>query len=91
MFLKNKYYFPGAVARTKQVGIANENCHLPSASTSIKSLANSAPELQDILKFQGGDQEWGTLCSGKNWQNRFSDSYFEDILQVQILAYLEKH
>ena len=26
--LKNKYYFPGAVARTKQVGIANEKLSL---------------------------------------------------------------
>ena len=28
VFLKNKYYFPGAIARTKQVGIANEKLSL---------------------------------------------------------------
>ena len=52
-----------------------KNCHLPSGSAKMKSLATAVADLQRTLKgAQGGDQEWGTLCSGKNWQNRSSDS-----------------
>ena len=51
------------------------NGHLPSTSTRIKSWAAAAADLQHPRKgAQDGDQEWGTLCSGKNWQNRPSDS-----------------
>ena len=40
--------------------------HLRSTSTRIKSCAAAAADLQQFLKgVQGGDQEWGTLCSGK--------------------------
>ena len=47
------------------------NWHLPSTSTRIKSRTAVAADLQYPLKgTPGGDQVWGTLCSGKNWQNR---------------------
>ena len=48
-------------------------CHLPCMR--IKSQATAATDLQHPLwGVQGGHQEWGPLCSGKNWQNRSSDS-----------------
>ena len=44
-------------------------------STRINSLAPAVTDFQYILKeVQGGDQEWGTLCSGTNWQNRITES-----------------
>ena len=40
--------------------------HLPSASTWIESWNDAAAYPQHSQKgVQGGDQEWGTLCSGK--------------------------
>jgi len=38
--------------------MSTKNCHLPSASTRIKSLAAAVTDLQHILKgAQGGEQE----------------------------------
>ena len=55
------------------------NWHLPSTSTRIRSRAAVAADLQHPLKgVQGGDQEGGTLCSGKNWQNRSSERYLQE-------------
>ena len=52
------------------------NWHLSSPSTRIKSWAHSV-DLQHPLNWvQGRDQEWGTLCSGKNCQNRSSRRKF---------------
>ena len=52
--------------------------------------APGAPGLQHPLKgVQGGGQEQGTLCSGKNWQNRASDSFMfsgEDFMSPVIPA-----
>ena len=48
------------------------NWPFPSASTSIIS---QAADLQHTLKgVQGGDQERSSLCPGKNWHSRPSDS-----------------
>ena len=64
-------------------------CHgyLSSASTRIKQCAVATAELQHPLKgVQGGEQKWSTLCSGKNWQDRYSDRYFlKPILWAQFL------
>ena len=52
-----------------------ENSHSPSGSTRMKSLATAAADFQHPLKgVLAGDQEGGPLCSGKNWQNRPSES-----------------
>ena len=46
--------------------------HLPSTSVRIQLCA---ADLQYSLKrVQGGKHTWGTLCSGKNWQGRSSDT-----------------
>ena len=64
-------------------------CHgyLSSTSTSIKQCAVATAELQHLLKgVQGGEQKWSTLCSGENWQDRYSDRYFQKpILWAQFL------
>jgi len=39
-------------------------------------------------KVQGGYQEWGTLCSGKNWQNGSSDRYFQELILRTQFFYL---
>ena len=49
-----------------------------------------------LIGVQGENQERGTLCSGKNWQNMPSDSYIfsgEDFMSPNscIFSYLEKH
>ena len=52
-----------------------EDSHLPSASTRTGSLATGVADLQHPLKgVQGGNQEGGPLCSGKNWQSTSLDS-----------------
>ena len=67
-------------------------CHgcLPFTSTRIKSCAIAAADLQHLLKeVQDGDQEWGTLCSGKNWQSRPSDSKIfpgEDFMSLILIS-----
>ena len=51
--------------------LPTKNCHLPSGSVRIMLLATVVSDLQNHLKgVQSRDGEWGTLCSGKNWQNR---------------------
>ena len=71
-------------------GLATKCGHLPSASTSIKSLATAVANLRHILKRdQCEDQEQGLLCSGKNWQNTSWDRYFQKkILWAQFLHLL---
>ena len=63
--------------------------------TRIKLGAAIAGDLQHPLKgVQGGDQEWGTLCFGKNWQNRssYSQIFSEDVMSPILESpYLEKH
>ena len=62
------------MARCKR-RLSPTNWHLPSTSTRIKSWATSTTDLQHPLKgVPGGDQEWGILCSGRNCQNRSTDS-----------------
>ena len=71
--------------------LSTTNWHLPSASTRIKPYAAVAADFQHSPKgVQGGEQKWGTLCSGgKNWQNRSSDSFFQElILWTQFLHLL---
>ena len=63
--------------------LPTENWHM-SSSIRIKSLATAVTDTPKGV--QGGDQEWGTLCSEKNWQNRSSDRYFQEILWSQICA-----
>ena len=54
---------------------------LPFTSTRIKSCAAAAAGLQYPLKgVQDGEQEWACLCSGKTWQNRSSDRYFQKLI-----------
>ena len=84
---ERKYFF---------VIMSTENRHLPSASTRTRSLVTAVTDLQTLKEVQGGDQEWGTLCSGKNWQNRPSDSEIfsrEDFRSPisYIFSSLEKH
>lgn len=67
-----------------------KNWHLPSASTRIKSQAAMTTDPQHPLEwFQGGDQERAPLCSGKNWQNKSLDTYFQQkILWAPLLDIL---
>ena len=52
-----------------QIGICHG--HLPSSSTRIKLCAAAAADFQYPRKgVQGGDQEWGTLCSGSGESGR---------------------
>ena len=52
-----------------------KDCHLLSGSVRIKSPASAVVDLQHPLKeVLGGGQEWDTLYSGENWQNRPSDT-----------------
>ena len=56
--------------------LSTTNWYLPSACTRIKSCAAAVADFQCPLKgFQGGEQKRDTLCSGKNWQDRSSDSW----------------
>ena len=59
-------------------------CYLPLQGLSC---ATAAADFQHPLKgAQGGEQKWGTLCSGKNWRNSSSDRYFQEpILWDQFL------
>ena len=58
------------------MAVSATNWHLPSTSTRTKSHAAAAADFQLPLKgVQGGEQKWGPPCSGKNWQNRSSDSH----------------
>ena len=53
--------------------------HSPSTPREIKLWAPAAADLQQPLKgVQHGDQEQDTVCSGKNWQNKSSASYFQE-------------
>lgn len=55
--------------------VPTKNLHLLSASIKIKSIATAAADLQYTPKgVQGGDEECGTLSSGKNWPNSPPDS-----------------
>ena len=80
--------FPWPCELLIQIGTCHG--HLPSASTRIKSCAAAASNFQHSLKrVQGGEQKWGILCSGKNWQNRSSDRYFQEpILGTQFFYLL---
>ena len=50
--------------------------HLVSHSARIEPCAAAAAEFQHLQKgVQRGEQKWGTLCPGKNWQNRSSDIF----------------
>ena len=68
--------------------LPTENYYLPSVFIRMKSLTTAFADNEHTLKgVQVGDQEWGTRCSGKNWQDRPSDSYFQEkILWAQFLA-----
>ena len=65
------------------------NWHLPFTATWIKSRAAAGADFQKPLKgVQGGKQKWGTLCFGKNWQNKSSDSYFQELILWAQFLYL---
>ena len=65
------------------------NWHLPFTSTRIKSRAAAGADFQKPLKgVQGGKQKWGTLCFGKYWQNKSSDSYFQELILWAQFLYL---
>ena len=54
------------------------NWHLLSTSAKIKIEAAATADFEHFLKrVQGITQEWGSLCSGKNWKDRPSDRYFQ--------------
>ena len=61
-------------------------CHLPLWALNhvlLQLLTFNAP----WNEFRVREQKWGALCSGKNWQNRFSDSqlFQESTLWAQFL------
>ena len=63
-----------------------DTCHLPLWALNhvlLQLLTLSAP----WNEFRVREQKWGTLCSGKNWQNRFSDGqlFQESTLWAQFL------
>lgn len=58
---------PGGIA----VGVCHLECHSPPGSTGMNILTTAVINLQNILK---GVQAECTLCSGKIWQNRTSES-----------------
>lgn len=64
------------------------NWLLPSASSRIRSKTPSAADLQHTLKgFQGGNQEWGALCSRRHWQEQvFRQMFSRDFVSL-VLAY----
>ena len=65
----------GLWAPNCQLQIGTHHGHLPSTSIRIKSHAAATADFQHPLKgVQCRDQKWGTLCSGRNWQNRSSGS-----------------
>ena len=72
--------------------MSTTNWHLPSTSTGVKSRDAAAADLQHPMKgAQGGDQKWGTMCFGKNWQNRSSDRHVQEtILGPQFLCIIPK-
>ena len=49
--------------------------HSTPTSTRVKSCAIVAAALHPLRSIHVRDQTWGSLCSGRNWQNRSSDSY----------------
>ena len=65
------------------------NWHLPFTSTRIKSCAAAGSDFQQPLKgVQGGELKWDIQCSGKNWQNKSSDTYFQDLILWAQFLYL---
>lgn len=66
--------------------LAMDTCHLPLWALNhvlLQLLTLSAP----WNEFRVREQKWGGLCSGKNWQNRFSDGqlFQESTLWAQFL------
>ena len=76
--------------KTSVVLLSTTNWSFPSSSTRINSCAVAVTDLQYRLKgVQGGEQKWSTPCSGRNWQDRTVDRYFQElILWVQFLYLL---
>lgn len=70
--------------------MSTTNWHWP--STGIKSCDAATADLQHPMKgAEGGDQKWGTMCFGKNWQKRSSDRYVQEtILGAQFLYVIPK-
>ena len=71
-------------------------CHLPLLIPRLNQVLLQLLTFQHPLKgVQGGEQKWGTLCSGKNWQDRSSDSLIfsgaDFISPTLVSSYLEKH
>ena len=69
------------------VSTTNGTCHLP--------LQELKPVLLQLLNFntplkgvQGEEQKWGILCLGKNWQDRSSDRYFQELILWAQFLYL---
>ena len=71
-----------------QLQIGTCHGHLPSNSTRIKSCAAAADDLQQPLKGVQDGEQWGTLSIGKNWQDRSSDRYFQELISWVQLLYL---
>ena len=69
---------PGRLQSTGLQRVGHDWATSLSLSTRIKSMITAATDLKNHLKgVQGGDQEWGNLCSEKSWQNRPSNRYFQ--------------
>ena len=84
-FLENpsdapRKYFEFQFNSNRQLQIGT--CRLP-----LQGLNHAAADFQHLLKgVQGGEQKWGALWSGKNWQDRSSDRCFQElIVWVQFL------
>ena len=81
------------VIQNIQRTLPTENYYLPSVFTRMKSLTTAVADNEHTLKgVRDGGQEWGARCSGKNWQHRPSDSYFQEkILWAQFSCTIQKN
>ena len=62
---------PGA---NSSLGLLTTNWRLPSTSRKLNYKLLQPLTFNTHWGVQGGDQEWGTQCSGENWQSRSSDT-----------------
>ena len=70
--------------------MSTTNWHLPSTYLTIRIKACAAAPLAFNTPegVQGGKQKWGTLRSGKNWQDRSSDRYSRELILWAQFLYL---
>ena len=59
-----------------QLQIDTCHWHFPSTSAKTECAAAAADFHHSVKGVQGEEQKWGTLCSGRNWQNRSTKTFF---------------